>query len=223
MTNSIVEHIKSSLPETVFLGQLVLRRAALWQQAGVIFIHVPKNGGTSINQSLYGRFMGHYRVRDIERFRPSLLSSLPSMAVARNPWARAYSAWNFARLGAAMTDGAQIRNPGKYQIREFETFERFVLEWLPSRSLDQEDYVFRPQSHFVLTCKRDIGVSHFGRIEDSASYLPFLQEILGRKIEVGHLNRTVDFLHYRKAYTPEMRDTLASCYAVDFESLDYDF
>lgn len=218
-----METLKKLLPDNLLLGQLVLRRAFAWKDAGLIFVHVPKNGGTSINNALYGRFMGHYRVQDIERFRPDLLRALPSLAVTRNPWARAYSAWNFARKGAEMNDGAQIRDPKRYRGAEFSTFERFVLEWLPQRDLHREDYVFRPQVQFLLTRAGEIGVTHLGRIEEVGTYLPFLEDILGRKVEIGHLNRTADPFRYREAYSPGMRDMLARCYAADLERFPYDF
>ncbi len=217
------EQIKGLTPDWLRLGQLVLRRAAAWKDAGLIFVHVPKNGGTSINNALYGHFMGHFRVRDIERFRPDMLRGLPSLAVTRNPWARAYSAWNFARKGAEMIDGAQIRHAERYRGAEFASFERFVMDWLPGRDLGREDYVFRPQGQFLLTRAGEIGVMHLGRIEDPGTYLPFLEESLCRRVEIGHLNRTTDPCHYREAYTPMMRDMLARCYAADLERFHYDF
>ena len=215
--------IKSIAPDSLLLGQLVLRRAAAWQKTGLIFVHVPKNGGTSINSAIFGKFMGHFRVSDVERVRPDLLRALPSLAVARNPWARAFSAWNFARKGACMIDGAQIRNAKLYTGTDFASFERFVLEWLPGRNLHREDYVFRPQTQFLLNRAGDVGVTHLGRVEKRESYLPFLEQSLGRRIEIRHLNRTADPFRYREAYTTEMRDMVAHCYAADLERFNYDF
>lgn len=220
---SFKDHIRGLTPDAIMLGQQVFRRAAKWKAAGLIFVHVPKNGGTSINKALYGQLMGHYRVRDIERFRPSLLREIPSLGLIRNPWARAYSAWNFARRGTQMTDGAQIHDPGRYKGAEFATFEHFVLGWLPGRDLEHEDFVFRPQSHFLLDRGEEIGVSHLGRIERPDTYLPFIEETIGRRVEVGHVNRTASAGAYRDAYTPEMRDLVAQAYRRDVEVFGCDF
>ena len=176
---SLKEQIRGLTPDAIMLGQQVLRRAGKWKAVGLIFVHVPKNGGTSINQALYGQFMGHYRVRDIERLRPDILRLIPSLGLIRNPWARAYSAWNFARRGRQMSDGAQIQDPDRYDCAEFATFERFVLDWLPGRELEHEDPVFRPQSHFLLDRGGAIGVTHLGQIERPDSYLPFIEETIG--------------------------------------------
>jgi uncharacterized protein (DUF779 family) len=53
------------IPEDVLLGYLVFRHSAAWRKTELIFVHVPKNGGTSINNTIYRQFMGHYRISDI--------------------------------------------------------------------------------------------------------------------------------------------------------------
>ena len=223
MLVGIRNRVKSLVPDGVLLGQLVLRRAKYWREAGLIFIHVPKNGGTSINTAIYGRFMGHMRVRDIERVQPGLLRDLPSLAISRNPWARAYSAYRFARRVPSAGDRVQIRHGHRYRGAAFQSFERFVLEWLPSRRLDREDYVFRPQSHFLLNRQGAVGVGHLGRLEHPESYVGFLEDVLGRSLDIGHLNRSTNEEGYREAFTPQMRDVLAGCYAADVERFGYDF
>lgn len=220
---TLLQNYKTLLPDGILLGQLALRRSLAWEKAGLIFVHIPKNGGTSINTALYGRFMGHFRIVDIERTRPRLLKTLPSLAVSRNPWARAYSAYNFARRPPSANPKVQIQHPEHYQCPEFESFERFVLEWLPSRDLNREDYVFRPQMHFIQNKQQKPGVTKLGKIEDPASYQPFLEEALGRRIEIGHLNQSTGRADYRDAYTDEMRDTLSRCYSIDIGAFGYDF
>lgn len=122
-----------------------------------------------------------------------------------------------------MADGAQIHRPKRYQSADFESFERFVLNWLPKRNLDSEDYVFHPQRHSLLTSKGEIGVHHLGRIEDACSYHPFIEDTLGPKIKIRVINHSTKTFSYRKAYTKEIRDTLARCYAENIERFDYNF
>ena len=215
--------VKDFLPESLVLSLLVARRMREWEKKNLIFVHVPKNGGTSLNQALYGRFMGHCRVRDIERVRSKLLDNVPSFSVTRNPWARAYSAWSFVRRGAGMNDGAQIRNPSQFSTQEFATFERFVLEWLPAVDISKQDFVFRSQSHFLLNKDGEIGVGHLGRIEDSSTYLQFVEDILHYKVEIRHLNRTSSVFDYREAYSAEMCQTVGRIYADDLTRFNYDF
>ena len=223
MLLTLKHYAKNLIPDDLLFGQLVLRRSRAWREVGVIFVHVPKNGGTSINTALYGQFMGHFRVRDIEGIRPNLLQQLPSFALTRNPWARAYSAYSFARRSVAMADGVQIRYPNRYKVPEFSTFERFVLEWLPSRDLGREDYVFRSQAHYLLNREGEVGVRHLGRLEDPKSYIPILNENIGRIVDIGHLNRSTDAGQYRNKYTLEMRDALAKSYSIDIGLFNYDF
>lgn len=207
----------------LYRAALVHRRAPLWKAAGLIFIHVPKNGGTSLNHAIYGQFMGHFTVQDILRTRPALLKKLPSLALKRNPWARVYSAYRFARKGRDMKDGAQIAYPQKYQSPEFETFERFVFDWLDGRDLSKEDFVFRPQTDFVLQQDGSIGASHIGCLEDPSSYVDFAEAALGRHLDIKHFNQTTDSGSYRQAFTPQMRDIVAHAYAKDLEIFGYDF
>ncbi|OCC22908.1 hypothetical protein MB02_14155 [Croceicoccus estronivorus] len=214
---------RRALPRSWRMWLLAQRRAHLWKRAGLIFIHVPKNGGTSINRAIYGRFMGHFTVDDVARARPGLYASLPSLALTRNPWARTFSAYRFARSGNDMADGAAIAVPERYRTASFASFERFVVEWLDGRDLSREDPVFRPQCAFILRSGGNIGVTHLGRLEEPASYAGFLETTLGHRPFIEHLNRTSAAPDYRDAYTPEMRDIVARAYARDIERFHYDF
>lgn len=205
------------------MSLIALVRAKEWQKSGVIFIHIPKNGGTSINKAIYGRFMGHYSINDVYRVRPDLASSLPSLAVTRNPWSRLYSAYRFCCKGHQMRDGAAISSANRYQVPVFATFERFVHEWLAGRCLEREDHVFHPQTKFIVRSQGALGVTHVGRLEDPRTYLEWLEDKLRRRITIDRLNRSSNALDYRNAYTDTMRDVVAQVYASDIAKWRYDF
>lgn len=74
------------------LGRKRLQRLARIREAGVMFIHVPKNGGTSICDLLYGGIMMHETWRYYHHVAPALCRSLPSFAIWRDPVKRFVSA-----------------------------------------------------------------------------------------------------------------------------------
>ena len=227
MSITLRQRIRALVPKPIYNAQLIARRAPRWEQAGIIFVHVPKNGGTSLNTALYGRFMGHYSVRELQQHVPERFKRLPSFALTRNPWSRALSAYRFVCAGDQMTAGPKILNPGRYQIPAFDSFERFILEWLPAQDLRTADFVFRTQENFVRDRNGNMGVSFLGRLEDPAGYGTFLEETLGRKLDIPYINRTSATSEhdtgYRKSYSSEMRDMVARLYADDLNLASYDF
>lgn len=212
------------MPDSLYRGQLILRHTKRWEQAGIIFVHIPKNGGTSVNRTLYGRFMGHSTAADIRRWAPRAFDKLPSLALSRNPWDRCLSAYRFARAGQANdapTDVGMSPNP-VYQSKAFESFERFVLEWLPNVDLLEQDHVFHPQQRFISDGTKSI-VTHVGKIEEMGAFETYVSEILGRGISFGHENHTGKGDSYQKYFTPEMVDNVARIYSSDINRFGYTF
>ena len=142
------------------------RRAPIWQHHEVIFIHVPKCAGSSVNEALYGRFMGHIPAHVIARFCDAQTAALPAFALLRDPVARAVSAYNFVRAGAGAGTGviSQVRAPQRFHVPAFESFDRFAQEWLPAQTLSKADPVFRTQASYVCDPKGSVLVEHLGRV-----------------------------------------------------------
>jgi hypothetical protein len=184
---------------------------------------VPKAAGTSVNHGLYGRTLGHYTSQQIQSRFPSLFLSSFTFSLVRNPWDRALSAYRFARIGR--TESMGVNQPQQYEIPEFSSFERFVCDWLPSKDLSNCDFIFKPQYLFVCDQNMKVMVDHLGYVERLTETVCFLQDRLGRAIDVKMANATSAGMgSYRDAYTSnEMIEIVRSVYRDDIDLFGYEF
>jgi hypothetical protein len=198
------------------------RRYFYWRKHGAIFVHVPKVAGTSVSHAVYGRALGHYPASFIESAFPKLFSTCFTFGFVRNPWARVLSAYKFAKAGSTGSMG--MANPSRYQTQQFEDFETFIYEWLLPRDLLAEDFVFQPQSHFLLDGAGNVMVGHVGKLEDFQADIRVVEARLDRRLDVRHMNRTGSHSNYRQEYvSKEMIDLVGKKYQEDVEAFGYDF
>lgn len=223
MKTALTRLYRTYMPSTAREAIMARRRAPIWQACGVVFIHVPKCAGSSVNDALYGRFMGHIPADVIARFGGASAAALPSFALLRDPVARAISAYRFVRAGSGVGPGvtAQVRAPERYRIPAFESFERFAQDWLPTQDLRKADPVFRTQSSYVCDASGRVLVTHLGRVEDMAPTTAWLSERLGRGIEIGRTNVTARAAGAAPLEpSPESRAVIERVYAADVALLD---
>lgn len=217
--------IYRTLPDGFQRRVLVARRTPLWLRADIIFIHVPKAAGTAINEALYGRFMGHVRASDVDRWGSPAVKALPRFAITRNPWDRLVSAYRFVKRGAGIggPNAGRVLHPEQYRIPEFETFESFVTGWLARRDLRRLDLAFQPQSLFVCNADGGILVDHLGRFEDLDATYAYLRERLPSLPPLAKSNASGRRVDYRTFYTPELVELVGSIYAEDVTRFGYRF
>ena len=147
-------------------------------------------------------------------------------AMVRNPWARTLSAFNFAKQG--QTDSMGVTHPEQYRVPEFDTFERFLRDWLAPRQLSNLDFIFRPQMEFISDPDGEILVDFWGRLENLDDALGQVGERIGRQIEVTRENVTshtsTAASSYRSSYTqPWMIDLVREKYSQDIHNLNYEY
>lgn len=217
--------VEGVLPNKVRHAALVWRRLHHWQRAGIIFVHIPKSAGSSVNSAIYGRFMGHSTASDIKSYAPTSFRRLPSFAITRNPWDRCLSAYRFAKSGAGKGEGikAAIQNPQQYKIDKFDSFERFVEEWLITKNIECLDPVFRPQYPFVCDKEMNILVSWTTKLENISEFEKNISSMLNKKILIPNLNQSGPKVMYKDFYNKKLVELVGSIYKRDIELFGYDF
>jgi hypothetical protein len=220
--SNAVQHL---LPDDVRLGLLFKRRRHHWLKQNLIFIHVPKAAGVSVNQALYGRFMGHFSAQELERCAPEEFATIPTFSVVRNPFDRLVSAYRFAVAGQGEGIGpaARINNVKLYQGPAFRSFDAFVQEWLCLQDIDEIDIVFGKQLPFVADAAGKIMLPFVGRVENMEAVARFVNQHRAEPVVFGHHNRTVRDQDYRSYYSPSTVALVEALYRDDLEAFGYSF
>ena len=182
----------------------------------MIFFHVPKTAGVSVSKAIYGRPLGHFCANDVRKTMPSTFSSAFTFGISRHPVNRLYSAYRFSRIGHTSEMG--IRDPDKYQIDEFKTFESFVSNWLLFQDLSKLDGVFRPQ-HFYLCQDRQIIVDRVFKFEKIEEIETILSSVLEKNIRLSRSN--ISPIEEEKIIDQKTIEIIEEMYYLDFEIFGY--
>jgi len=186
-----------------------------------IFIHIPKAAGTSIARAIYGMNVGHRKAVDYCNVSSKEFNAHFSFSFVRNPWDRAVSAYNFAKQNG--TEYVQPLPNSTFQSEVFDSFERFVLEWLINADLSKEDVVFEPQYKYICDENNNVIVDHVEKVENMKNGILFLQDKLKIKINIANLNQSTRKKDFRCYYNEETKKVIAEIYKKDIELFNYSF
>jgi hypothetical protein len=209
----IFEQVSHLVPPVMpALGRQVLKDA---RARKLIFLHVPRTGGTSISSSLYGkRCTQHYSAACLKAMAPQFWAQTESFAVLRDPYDRFASSYAFVRGGG--TDTCRLSDVFLEQTANIRSVDDY-LSFIEAREAMQLDFVMRPQAWFV--CDHQSGLPLVQRLfqygRDHVALLAYLEShgIAG----LPWLNRSL-----RIPLTLSRRQKLRveKIYAADFALLD---
>ncbi len=201
---------------------------------GLLFVHVQKTGGSTVENWLKEVTPDARRVPGCHRhagLRPLLtaepgLSTHLVLGVVRNPWSRMLS-WHrmVRRWVAEVPDGEPLTALAHFRGNVFA--RRVALE-LP----DFEDFVMRGTLEIPRLGRPQLDYLEApGRTADVICHQETLDEDLravaarcGLPAHTGERWNTDDErVDYRAAYTPAMRDRVGEVFARDVEAFGYDF
>jgi hypothetical protein len=216
----VVKTLRLFLGEKHLLKMRLQRNFKYYNKHNIIFIHIPKNAGSSISFALYGRSLGHWRADELVKFDSKSYSRFKSIAVLRDPIERSYSAWNYCRSSG--TGDGWVKDRPEYHIPEFQTFESFATKWLPSRDPKNLDFVFQTQSSFVCDTEGNVLVSELALLSRLPEVWQGLISLSGAK-SATLPERNVNFNKCRSGkfkISQSARDAIETIYADDFRLIE---
>jgi hypothetical protein len=194
------------------LGARVLAPA---RQRNLIFLHVPRAGGTSISHTLYGKHcIEHYSARCLKEMAPEFWNTTQSFAVVRDPFDRFASAYAFVRGGGTQT--CNLSDVFREQTAAIRNVDDY-LDFIEERRVQDLDFVMRPQAWFV--CDPDSGEPMVRRLflygRDHGALLAYLKPF--GVDSLPWLNRSV---RIPVTLSPRQRLRVEKIYAGDFALMD---
>ena len=199
----------------------------------ILFVHIPKTGGTSINNVLHAKYGYSWRAPDVplrnhqpifilEKYND--LSDFFVFTVVRNPFKRAYSYYqHYKRIRSISLNGVP---------QEIPTFSQFLLD-IQSQNQTVDDlkhldsisafekgtttpFVPFTQSFYLFDSNGNMRMDKIYRHENMAE-LESDFDVKLSKLNTGNYKESM----YYEDYTPRMIDLVREIYAEDFTNFGY--
>ncbi len=201
---------------------------------GYVFIHIPKNAGTSIYKSLGMDKTRHYTVKEyVKMLGDSEYDKLFSFAFVRNPFSRFLSLYNYARLEESYYHSAikpEESIHGKhmdYDLLANANLEEAATLLVEGKLVHNPPHrQWNPQSFWLKDSNDALRVKYLGRFEDLDFHMQNVFRMINRMYpsQLQKINSSgMDPNEYRKHITPDVRRILESYYKEDLERFNYDF
>ena len=186
-----------------------------------VFIHIPKNAGTSVRIAI-GDTSSIYEIKNDSNIRPHQPlfivernnSNIEPYAVVRNPFTRAYSIYIYGRNKQRHFEGMPLDSFSNF-INALLRFKFMNKRYMSDEHLFQRSWVYWTQS-FMLKSHRGLNTKVF-RYESLKELEDYLGVVLPRA-NVGMYQRR----QLLRDYTPENIDMVREYYIDDFINFDYD-
>ena len=174
------------------------------REHNVLFIHVPKTAGTSMERCFFLGGGGHKTIRDFPEAQDAF-----RFAFVRNPWDRFISAY------CCQTN---VDDPNDLGAFDWFVRNRCSPNQYPVRGLYWKHFI--PQWHFLLDVYGRIGVDFVGHFESLEKDWRHVCRRVGVTAKLPH-ERKVDHRPYKHYYTPESWDIIGRLYRRDVKLFGY--
>lgn len=202
----------------------VRKSFAISEARKVIFIHIPKCGGTSVDQSALFeggiRRWGHDTLNNYRRILGPRFAEFRVLTLVRNPWDRLASAFHFASIEAPTYKNADAKVARDLMA----PFDNDLSRFLPVFCDAPEPYLkalwFRPGVRFFdpKRCEVPYFIQKLEEIED----LSALNAFVGMTgLELGHHRKGPVKPRGASLFSKAIFDRVGEIYADDIAAFDY--
>jgi len=202
-------------------------------ESNYIFIHIPKNAGTSVYKALGFANSTHAQAKQYRQMLGKNYDHFFSFCFVRNPFDRFISIYNYARLEESYYHSAA--DPGKtkfgkhldYDILKNASLEDAVDLLLDGKLVHDKAWNhWRPQVEWILDENENPIVNYVGRIEniqaDFQKICTKLQLSVSADLPLLNVSEATK-KDYRYLLNSGMREKLECYYKKDLEILGYSF
>ncbi len=130
----------------------------VYDHGKIIFIHIPKNAGSFLNNKLYSRYDGdptaaiaHHSAQYLRRLNARKFKHYPKFAILRNPAARLKSAFNYVKFKSPFEADQNFARDVFSDTDDFDTFLERAQDAAFFSKLTLPH--FKPQREYI--CDRD--------------------------------------------------------------------
>ena len=192
----------------------------------IIFIHIPKTAGTSIDNFFTGSFQRHSCAKDYQSYLKDIIfKEYFKFTVVRNPWDLIVSLYSMITKRQELGHEHEIKTFGK------NTFEKFVKQLVFEKHISgsglptnySESFDSMCQLNWIKDLSNEICMDHIIRFENlQEDFNIVCDKIKIPKTKLPNRNPT-KHKHYTEYYDAEAREIIAEKYAEDIEYFNYKY
>lgn len=179
----------------------------------LVFIHINKTGGSSIEKALRIPFEHRTALEKIREIGERRWNKKHTFTVIRNPWDKVVSHYHYR----VQTNQTSLRDQSI-------SFRDWVLRSYKHKDPKYYDTpkMFMPQIEWISDQNQHILVDRICRFENLAPDFQQLCEHIGKVVELPHL-KVSKRIHYREYYDKETEEVIAECFDKDIRQFEYQF